>query len=35
MPVCFSLIRGIVGITSTEATRRIVLDIYSSQTVAL
>ena len=32
---CFSLIRGIVGITSTEAARGIVLDIYSSQTVAL
>ena len=32
---CFSLIRGIAGITSTEAARGIVLDIYSSQTVAL
>ena len=32
---CFSLIHGIVGITSTEATRGIVLDIYSSQTVVL
>ena len=32
---CFSLIRGIVGITSAEAARGIVLDIYSSQTVAL
>ena len=32
---CFTLIRGIVGITSTEAAHGIVLDIYSSQTVAL
>ena len=32
---CSSLTCGIVGITSTEAARGIVLDIYSSQTVVL